>query len=175
MVTEVIEQERVKKKEVAAGAGALILIVLLALAFAKKKEEVPPGQGEPVITVTKLGFEGSPQTAKITKKQGDSFTAVISINNTGGAGSVPFELGIGDYTFFIHNDKGNSPWTATLSCPQGSSTVRINGRLSSTFPARPASPYDAWVTVQGKTYDFLDCFTVITGVPAVSVLSLAWL
>ena len=172
MTIEVIEQER--KKEVAAGAGVLLLLILLAFALAKKKEEEPI-KGQPIITVEKLGFEGSPQTAKITKKQGESFTAVVGINNTGGTGSVPFELGIGDYAFFIRNDKGNSPWIATLFCPQGSSTVRITGRLSSDFPARPDKPYDAWVIAQGKTYDSPDCFTVVTVAAAISILSLAWL
>ena len=177
MTTEVIEQERVKKEEVAIGAGGLILLVLLVFALAKKKDEVPSGQGEgkPIITVKSIGFEGSPQTATITKAQGQSFSAIIAIENTGGAGDILFELGIGDYAFFIHNDKGNSPWRATLHCIKGSSTVRITGTLSSTFPARPASPYDAWVTVQGKTFDFPDCFTVTLGAPIVNVLSLSWL
>jgi len=177
MTTQFVEQERIKKEEMAIGAGGLIILLLLVFALAKKKEEVPPSQGEgkPIIAVKSLGFEGSPQTAKITKAQGQSFTALIGIENTGGAGDVLFELGIGDITWGINNDKGNSPWKATLHCIKGSSTVRITGTLSSTFPARPASPYDAWVTVQGKTYDFPDCFTVILSTPTVSVLSLSWL
>ncbi len=177
MKTEVVEQERVKKKEVAVGAGALILLLLVAFAFAKKKkdEEPPPGEGEPVIAVTGIGWEGSPQTAKITKFQGESFTAFIDIENNGGAGSVSFELGIGYKTLFIRNDKGNSPWTASFTCPTGKSKLKMDCQLSSTFPAAPDNPYDAWVTVQGKHYDFPTCFTVKGLAPAITVLSISWL
>ncbi|MBA7500037.1 hypothetical protein ES704_02790 [subsurface metagenome] len=64
MKTEVVEQERVKKKEVAVGAGALILILLVAFAFAKKKknEEPPPDQGviTPVVEIGELEATASP-------------------------------------------------------------------------------------------------------------------
>jgi hypothetical protein len=177
MKTEVIEQEQVKKKEVAVGAGALILLLLIAFAFAKKKkdEEPPPGEGEPEVKVIGIGWEGSPQTPTITKFQGESFSALIDIENNGGAGSVSFELGIGYKTLFIHNDKGNSPWTASFNCPIGKAKLKMTASLSTTFPAAPDNPYDAWVKVQGKYYEFPTCFTVKGLAPEITVLSISWL
>lgn len=174
MTTEVVEQKTVTKKEVSAGA-LLILLLLAIFAFRKKEEPPAVGKGVPVITVKNLGFEGSPQTPRISKIQGSAFTALIGIENTGGEGDVPFELGIGEKTLFVRNDIGNSPWRVTRRCIRGTSTVRIAGRLSATFPARPASPYDAWVTVQGKTFDFPNCFTVTPLMAAINVLRLSWL
>ncbi|GAI79259.1 unnamed protein product [marine sediment metagenome] len=176
MTTKVVEQEKVKKKEVAVGAGALILLLLIAFAFAKKKkdEEPPPDEGEPAVKVIGLGFEGSPQTAKITKFQGDDFTAFIAIENKGGAGILPFELGIGSHTVW-HDDFGNSPWTASFNCPTGKSTLKMTCKLSDDFPAQPDNPFDAWVIVQGETYDFHDCFTVLGLAPEITVLGISWL
>ena len=176
MKTEVVEQEKVKKKEVAVGAGALILLLLVAFAFAKKKkdEEPPPSDGEPAVKVIGIGFEGSPQTPTITKFQGDDFTAFIDIENEGGAGILPFELGIGSHTIW-HDDFGNSPWTASFNCPTGKSKLKMDCSLSKDFPAQPDNPFDAWVIVQGKHYDFHDCFTVRGLAAAITVLSISWL
>lgn len=200
MKTEVVGQEQVKKKEVAVGAGVLILLLLVAFAFAKKKEyECPycdatfktkaeldahieaehPGEpipdgGEAKIEVIGIGFEGSPQTPTITKMQGDEFSALIDIENSGGEASVPFELGIGSHTIW-HDDFGNSPWTATFTCPRGKSKLKMTCQLSADFPAQPDNPFDAWVIVQGKTYNFHDCFTVIPISPLIQVLSISWL
>lgn len=56
MKTEVVKQEKVKKKEVAVGAGALILLLIIAFAFAKKKkdEEPPEGVIKPVVEIGEI-------------------------------------------------------------------------------------------------------------------------
>ncbi|MBA7583798.1 hypothetical protein ES708_25748 [subsurface metagenome] len=203
MKIEVVEQEKVKKKEVAKGAGALILIGLIAFFFLYKPHKCPycdeafrtkaeliahieakhpgepipdedQGQGAPEVKVIGLGFEGSPQAPTITKFQGDDFTAFIAIENEGGAGILPFELGIGSHTIW-HDDFGNSPWTASFDCPPGKSTLKMTCTLSKDFPAQPDNPFDAWVIVHGKHYDFHDCFTVRGLAAAITVLSISWL
>jgi hypothetical protein len=199
MKAGVVEQEKVKKKELGVGGLLILGIIIWALWPKPPKFECPycdatfktkaeldahieaehPGEpipdgGEPAVKVIGIGFEGSPQTPTITKFQGDDFTAFIDIENEGGAGILPFELGIGSHTIW-HDDFGNSPWTASFNCPTGKSKLKMDCSLSKDFPAQPDNPFDAWVIVQGKHYDFHDCFTVRGLAAAITVLSISWL
>ena len=140
-------------------------------------EPVPPG-GEPRIRVVDLGFEGSPQTPRITKNPGDSFAAVITVQNDGGAGNVEFRLVIGNDVAGVMDEHGR--WQRTVNVPVGRSEVKIPGRLARDFPA---GTWDAEILIRippgtgrwRSVLKRLNVFTVRAIQPRVRVLELAWL
>ena len=170
MTNAVVEQE--PKREVGAGLGVLVVIGLVLWLLSRKKEE-----GKPEVKVVELGWEGSPQAATITKLPGDSFTGVVTVDNTGGAGNITFQLHIGRYWRRDDIGEAGSPWTFTRLVPKGRSTIRASGRLN---PANKwngdGSWQDAWLTGD-LSYHKVNCFRInAVGVkPRVEVLTLSWL
>lgn len=179
------------KDEKKIGIGILLLLALLLLAWRKKQvvaapEVVAPPQvvplpipGKPKIRVLGLGWEGSPQTATITKQPGDYFTAVIDIDNLGAPGELLFKLGIGNRDIVGAFDElagSGSPWSRALTCPPGRSKVYMRNLLLLSTARRQATPYDAYVLVQGRAFHSTDCFTIpLAAAPAIQVFGLAWL
>jgi len=172
------------KKEI--GAGTLLLILLGVWLWQKDKAEAAPAptevppEGPPEIKVIRVGWEGSPQTATITKYPGDSFSALIDVENTGGAGSVTFDLHIGQlWRGYDDIGEAGSPWFRTVTVARGRSTVRMDMKLN------PANAWngegtwqDAWLRVNGSlVWKKADCFRIMRKVtaPAVEVLGLSWL
>ena len=184
MKTETVEQERVKKKEVAVGAGALILLLIIAFAFAKKKKDEEPPEGEPVVSIKTVGWEGSPQTGHIYKKKGDSFTQIVKLNNTGGAGDVYLKSRFGTEFMGIFNEAPTSEWFVLdrkIYVPQGESENRATFVVPQTAKEKT---YDCYVglSLEEDKVDmdyamFSSVFTVepLVVEPDITVLSLAWL
>ncbi|MBA7529754.1 hypothetical protein ES705_21953 [subsurface metagenome] len=186
MKTEAVEQEQVKKKEVAVGAGALILLLLIAFAFAKKKkdEEPPPSNGEPAVTIKTLGWESSPQTGHIYKKKGESFTQIVKLNNTGGAGDVYLKSRFGTEFLGIFNEAPTTEWFVLdrkIYVPKGESENRATFVVPQTVKEKTYDCYVGLSLEEGKVdmdyAIFSSVFTIepLVVEPEVRVLSLAWL
>ena len=177
MTTAVVEQGQ--KKEAGAGLGVLVVIGLVMWLLSRKKEEGQgaPEQGKPEVKVVEFGWEGSPQAATITKLPGDSFTGVVTVDNTGGAGNITFQLHIGRYWRRDDIGQAGSPWTFTRLVPKGRSTIRASARLN---PANKwngdGSWQDAWLTGD-LVYHKVNCFRInaVAVKPRVEVLTLSWL
>ena len=182
METAVVEQGQ--KKEVGAGLGLLLIIGLVLWAMSQKKVGQGQGEGEPSVKIEALTFASSPQVEKIVKKQGESFTPYVDLNNTGGAGRIYIKSRFGWDRWYGFDEEGSMPvLDQALDVSAGRKTYALTKRTLRSDAK--VSLYDVYVGLSLKSGGvdmdykvFLGEFEVVTAVvptPAVSALGISWL
>ena len=141
-------------------------------------------QGEPKVKVEGLSFKNSPQVEVITKKQGQSFTPYLDLNNTGGAGDIYIKSRFGWDRWYGFDEEGSMPiLDQKLSVVAGRKTYALATKTLRSDAK--ISVYDIYVGLSlrvGATdmdmKKFAGEFTVIAAVaptPAVTSLGISWL